>query len=271
MKFRGVILLINSDVVNKIFIKAQTVFLKPTSLYCYDDIVYGIYINDKNGKIARDKRGRKKKMCAVNSNTLRAFERIDKKSKFGPKYLLYEYLRKNKDYILNNLKKIQSQQQLNSFEICITNDLKNYLATNVLKDRFNSFNRLRKPVDLLIEHLVCMSLELDEHRNRLLNYLFIPLDSQIFGSELFTKNQLNSVGISLNSTFGDLTCDKAYYYLQKILTKQAEEISSIHKINFFTIYFDLLWGIRYRKWGGTLFETNIYDSESVWDQQALMK
>lgn len=255
--------MINNDVVNKIFIKAQTVFLNPTSLYCYDDIVYGIYINDKDGEIARDKRGRKKKMCAVDSNTLRAFERIDKRSEFGPKYLLYEYLRLHKNYILNNLKKIQSQQELDNLEICITNELKNYLARNVLKDRFMSFNRLRKPVDLLIEHLVCMSLELDEHRSRLLNYLFIPLDSQIFGSELFRKDQLDSVGISPNSTFGDLTCNKAYYYLQKIITKQAKEISSIYKINFFTIYFDLLWGIRYSKWGGTLFETNIYDSESL--------
>jgi len=254
---------INNDVVYKIFTRAQTVFLNPTSLYGYDDIVYGIYINDRDGEIARDKRGRKKKMCAVDSNTLRAFERIDKKSKFGPKYLLYEYLRIHKDYILSNLKKIHSQQELDSLEICITNELKTYLARNVLKDRFMSFNRLRKPVDLLIEHLVCMSLELDEHRNRLLNYLFIPLDSQIFASKLFAKNQLDSVGVSPNSTFGDLTCNRAYYYLQKIITEQAKEISSIHKINFHAIYFDLLWGIRYRKWGGTLFETNIYDSELV--------
>ena len=257
------IVLINNDVINRIFIKAQTVFLNPTSLYTYDDIVHGIYINGKNGEIARDNRGRKKKMCAVDSNTLRAFERIDKKSKFGPKHLLTEYLRANKDYILNDLKEIQSQRELDNLENRITNELKNYLSTNVLKDRFYSFNRLRKPVDLLIEHLVCMSLELDEHRNRLLNYLFIPLDSQIFGSELFTKNQLNSVGLSSNSTFGDLTCNKAYYYLQKILNKQASEISNIYKINLHTIYFDLLWGIRYRKWGGTLFETNIYDSEIV--------
>ncbi|WP_373844764.1 hypothetical protein [Clostridium sp.] len=253
--------MINDNVLGRIWIKAQMVFLNPTSLYSYDDVVYGKYVDDKNGNIGKDKRGRKKKMCAVDSNTLRAFERKDKKSKVGPKYLLNEYLKSNKNYILNNLKKVQSQKDLKDLEICICSELKKYLLRNVLEDRFKSFNRLRKPVDLLIEHLVCMAVELDEYRNRLLEYLFIPLDSQIFNSELLTRAQLSHAGVSENSTFGDLDCDKSYYYLQSKIAKQAEEISSVHKLNFYTIYFDLLWGNRYKKWGETLFETNIYDPE----------
>jgi hypothetical protein len=256
-----VICLLNDNVLEKLCIKAQTVFLNPTTLYSYEDIVFGKYINDKNGNIAKDKMGRKNKMYAIATNTIRAFERIDKQSKVGPKYLLNEYLKSNKNYILNNLKQVQSKKELDDLEICISNELKKYLSRNVLEDRLKSFNRLRKPVDLLIEHLVCMAVELGEDRSRLLEYLFIPLDSQIFNSELLTNEQLHNAGVSSKSKFGELVLDKSYYYLQDIIFEKAFEISDKYKINFSMIYFDLLWGSRYNKWGGTLFETNIYDEE----------
>lgn len=58
--------MIYNEIINKIYNKSQSVFLNPTNLYSFDDIVSGIYSNSNNCK--------KKKMSAVDSSTLRAFK-----------------------------------------------------------------------------------------------------------------------------------------------------------------------------------------------------
>jgi hypothetical protein len=120
-----------------------------------------------------------------------------------------------------------------------------------------SFNKIRKPVDLYIEHLVAMSLELKESRQVLIPLLFLPLDCQILGClELFSDRELAQRSLRRTSTYSDVTSEETYSALQAIITRRANEVSNALGRPFYAIYFDLVWNNRHSNWGGNLFETN---------------
>jgi hypothetical protein len=120
-----------------------------------------------------------------------------------------------------------------------------------------SYNKIRKPIDLYIEHIVLMSKELSDYRKELIHYLFLPLDSWIFDSELiFTLEELKSKGLKRGSGYGKLTIKEDYIYLQEILSKRVLEISNEISKKFYRIYLDLLWRNRYERNGSNLFEVN---------------
>jgi hypothetical protein len=102
-----------------------------------------------------------------------------------------------------------------------------------------------------------MAEEFAEDRQRLVSYLFLPLDSQMFQqAELFSEYELRSVGISRSSTYTDVKTEMAYQVLQKMVKAKTEKISAALSKPLYPIYFDLLWNGRVDRWGTNLFETN---------------
>lgn len=229
--------------------KAEVVFLNPNQLYPYDSIVNGCIVADPLGGIS-------KTMYAVANNTWRGFHRTAN-STYGSKKIFTAYFTKNKLKILSALNTISSMDELDSLEENICNDIRNELFGNIKEDQLKSYNKIRKPVDLYIEHIVSMCSELTSNRTNIVKFLFLPLDSQIFSSSyIFSRSQLYSNGIKDNATFKDVQSQITYNSLQNILLKKSVDISNCIGKEFCRIYFDLLWNGRYRKPGRNLFETN---------------
>jgi len=153
------------------------------------------------------------------------------------------------------LKNINSEKELDDFEDVICSDIRKIFIET--QGRIDSYNKIRKPVDLYIENIVCMSQELSEVRNKLVEFLFLPLDSQILGSYcIFSDSQLRALGVRRSGGFGNIVSRNTYFELQKIIKSRAKEISNELSIKFDRIYFDLLWNERFLKKGNNLFETS---------------
>ncbi|HHW21310.1 MAG TPA: hypothetical protein GXX26_00290 [Clostridiaceae bacterium] len=128
---------------------------------------------------------------------------------------------------------------------------------NIKASQLESYNKIRKPVDLYIEHIASMCSDISSsERAALVKLLYLPLDSQIFASPyIFSRSQLYSFGIRDNASFKDVWHRKTYISLQDMLLKKAADISDHIGKEFLRIYFDLLWNDRYRKPGRNLFES----------------
>ncbi|MEY4487774.1 MAG: hypothetical protein RIQ79_282, partial [Verrucomicrobiota bacterium] len=159
-----------------------------------------------------------------------------------------------KDIILSGLKSITTREEFDLFAERIKDEIKANL-TNVEERQLESYNKVRKPVDLYLEHIIAMSIEIsDAERARLIPLLFLPLDSWIFGSpDIFTDGELSFYGLSRRSTYKDVKDRSTYSALHRMTLKKARAIS----ISFFPIYFDLIWGDRFlRDDARNLFESN---------------
>lgn len=239
----------NMKVFSEIENKAKNIFINPTVLYPYEHIINGCKVTTNSGQC--------KKMYAVATNTFRGFHRKDTNGNVGPKELFTGYFNDNKDNFISELKKINSEKELNAFEDDICLKLKSILKKYIKEDMLKSYNKLRKPVDLYIEHLVSMAEELDDERGNLIKYIFLPLDSQMFASDiLFTVSELYKFNLTRKSTFKEVYSARNYIEMQKLVAYKANEISTSIGRNFHRIYFDLIWNERYKKTSRNLFETN---------------
>lgn len=238
------------DIYTAVANKAKDVFLNPSPLYSYEEIVNGCKVKDPSS-------GTTETMYAVSKNTWRGFHRTAD-SIYGSKEIFTGYFTKNKKTILSALKSVKSMEELDSLEDEICNDIRNNLFGNIKAEQLKSYNKIRKPVDLYIEHIVSMCSEISsEDRIKLSKLMFLPLDSRIFSSPyIFDPSELRYYGINNNATFKDVQNSQTYAKLQDILFKRATDISKVIGEEFHRIYFDLLWNDRYKKRGKNLFETN---------------
>jgi hypothetical protein len=229
--------------------KAKTVFLNPNPVYTYENIICGCQVRDPVSGVGRT-------MSAVGNNTWRGFHRcVD--SICGSKEIFNSYFKANKIKILSTLNSIKTVNEMDMFEDTVCLDIKDALRGNIIASQLTSYNKIRKPVDLFIEHIAAMCSELSERRVFLTGLLFLPLDSQIFASpHIFSRSQLNSFGIRSNATFKDVQSRKVYGELQSTLSRKAADISDSIGMEFHRIYFDLLWNDRFKSTGNNLFETN---------------
>ena len=217
--------------------KAYYIFENVNKLYSYDEIINGV------------KEGFKQNMYAVDPSTFRGFHRESHAKSEGIKVVeIYRRLfLKEKDNILSKLKTITSVDEMNDYEDCLGDKLKTELSKpiRVLKEnKYGSYNRFRKVIDLTIEHIVSMSSELDKERQSLLDKLFLPLDSQIFGSKyVFSDDDIAHFNLSRDTSYGAITSKEQYTVLQEYLRNKACRISE-EVAPFKLIYFDLFWGER---------------------------
>ncbi len=227
--------------------KANQVFLCPRSRYSWEEIVLGIPVRSASGGTRR--------MSAVGQNTFRAFRRVSKNCP-GAKKEFSNYFVEERASLADALSALHNRVGMHRLSNRICDGIRARLI-NISPPQLRAYNKIRKPVDLYLEHLVAMAVELDRVRETLIPLLFLPLDSQILAHPgLFTDEDLATHNLSRSSTYKDITSERTYSDMQKLLVKKAEAVAAKRRRPFYPIYFDLLWNHRYRNWGGNLFETN---------------
>lgn len=227
---------------------AEQVFLRPKPTYPWADIVGGMEVNGTQ-------------MSAVGTNTWRAFHRVNKPGP-GAKQVFIHYFNRTPGAteLVQRLAQIDAAEALDRLANRICDELRDRLLSGNIKPHQlgpGHYNKLRKPVDIYLESLVSMAAELAPHRARLTPLLRVPLDTWIFGHPLlFTDEMLRDAGLNRRSGFGDLKREADYVRLQSALQLLATRCAAHHQRPFHPIYLDLLWGDRYTRSGGNLFQLN---------------
>ncbi len=228
---------------------AEVIFLSPSVLYKYEDIIQGVTVNDTQKK-------------AVDINTTQAF---GKKLTYGNFYenkkkameLCDEVFLSKKDWIINELRKsIRTKEAMDAFEhelfMSLQETLLAYSTPTLIKE---SYNRIRKIVDLYLEHIVSMASEIDSETRKLLTpLLFLPIDSWIIKNEsIFDSESIYRWGLTRGSSFGEIRKKTLFDDIQSYLVKKANDISTVLGEEFHVIYFDIFWNNRLNIPGGNLF------------------
>lgn len=152
----GELTMITKDRVNLILKKARNIFIDPKPLYHYNDIVSGVRVISNYGL--------SKIMKAVDINSFIHY-RFNKESNLILN-IYQTYLNSNKDFIINKLTSIKNNAELDQFEDQIRDKIiREYNKINFnTKTNIFSYNRVRKIIDLYIEHVVSMAVELKYNR-----------------------------------------------------------------------------------------------------------
>lgn len=228
---------------------AETIFLYPSVTYPYADIIKGVSVNDKWKK-------------AVNTNTTQAFGKKLVYGNFGENKkkameVCDELFLSQKNRILEALySTINTREEMDSFEHELFQELKAaFLPYSTLSLIGESYNRIRKVVELYVEHIVSMASEVEPKRRKtLIPLLFLPIDSWIIGQEhIFNDNSISGWGLTRNSSFGEIRLKSLFDDMQHYLVEKAKKISTAIDAPFHVIYFDVFWGDRLGVPGGNLF------------------
>lgn len=173
----------------------------------------------------------------IAGNTLRVFHRIDQTQK-GPKEIIQIFLNESKEALINDLSNCNSIEALDSLSEKLEKCLKEKLAENVQESVLSSYNSVRKLIDLILEHVVLISEELNDQRQKLIHFLRVPLDSYILNSTcLFSFSEREVLKLEANGLgFLSVKNEEQYYAIQKHLRCVAESNQIDHPI-----YFDILW------------------------------
>ena len=188
---------------------------------------------------------------SLGSNTFRGFHKVDKEGE-GASAVFRRILTKNKENIINAIRESNSEECINTLSNNIGKKLRKNLVNN-RPEQLISFNKIRKPVDIFIEHIVAMGSDFDKPtRRRVTKWLYLPLDSQMFKSPLvFSDAEIEKFKIKRTFTFKDIWKEIDYYEIQSFLKEKSKKAGIENRI-----YFDLLWNDRYGSSGNNLFETN---------------
>lgn len=235
------------DIYRKLLERGTEIYLSPGDEYSSQEIVLGVNVN--NGyKVTT--------MYAIDKNTYRGFHRNDK-SLDGPRKLIQDYLSYRLPGIINVLLTIRYKENFEYLSDKITEELREQLGKNVKDYMLKSYNKVRKPIDLLLEHLIAMSSELHVSRGVLVPMLNVPIDSYILNSEIiFDRSAKMDLGIKHGMTYQDIQSKTQYNEIQIYIREKADSLSSLFSNNFYPIYFDLIWSNRVEKAGNNLFKTN---------------
>jgi len=241
------------SLINQALQSAESIFLNPSVLYRFEDIIRGVTVN-----------GVRKK--AVDINTTQAF---GKKLTYGNFYenkkkameVCDEFILSNKDRILKELQsRIRTRKEMNAFgnelSMGLQQALLAYSTPSLIRE---SYNRTRKIVDLYLEHIVSMADEIDsETRKQLVPLLFLPIDSWIIRNEIiFDDESIDCWGLTRASSFGDIRTKDLYDEMQKYIEEKADKATRMLGKRFNAIYFDIFWGNRLNMPGGNIFGVQV--------------
>ena len=173
----------------------------------------------------------------IGGNTLRAFHRIDKENS-GPRAILLDFLTNNELTLIEELKSCKSIEDIDFLSEKLEIALRNELSENVIKRVLDSYNSVRKLIDLILEQIVLVCCDLDGFRKKLIHLLRVPLDSFILNSScLFSFNERKQLNLDNNGGgFLSIKTKEQYYAIQSHLRNVAESNKIDHPI-----YFDVLW------------------------------
>lgn len=188
---------------------------------------------------------------SLGSNTFRGFHRVDKAKK-GSGEICRSVLRRSKNLIISEVNRAESELDLHRFSCSIAESLIEALRSNIRPSQLSSFNKIRKPIDIVIEHMVAMGEDFQEARDKNIDLLFLPLDSQIFQSEfVFSSLEIRALKLKRNFTFKDIDSENHYKEIQEFLKRKASSIGIKSRI-----FFDLEWSERFARKGLCLFDLN---------------
>lgn len=240
--------MVDRATLQKVIERAESTFLAPQPQYTWREIVAGVAVRKSQGGL--------QKLAAVSQNTWRGFHKIDK-DRPGAAEGFRGYLLENAAQLLRELNHVQSAMDLDALADRIGEAVKGRL-TNIRPTMLQAYNKIRKPLDLYLEHAVAMASELAEARSRLVPWLRLPLDSQMFQlPHLFSDQELRQLKLSRQSTYREVNSANQYHTLQRIVNDRARQFSTMAGSTFHPIYFDLWWNDRYGRSGGNLFEVNL--------------
>ena len=209
---------------------AQRIFMTHSTHYPWEGIVNGVRVQ---GRVMR----------AVAGNTFRGFHKIDK-TLLGAAAVFKEYFNMNCNTLVEALNSVQNTADLDKLCDEISEKIAGQL-TNICAEHLNSYNKIRKPVDLYVEHLVAMSCEMATKRPHLMPLLRLPIDSQIIQCKhLFCGAELKANALSRGSSFSDVKSKDSYDNIQCLIAKKAVIVTQQYQTPFYPIYFDLIWGNR---------------------------
>jgi len=221
--------------------RAEEIFLRPRRQYSWHDVITGARVLRKGGGF--------RTIEAVSGSTWRAFAGME------PKRAYAGYLVQQRARLKGRLSAVTNEEDLEQLLEEIAAAVRKRLG-NTRPELLASYNRVRKPIDLYIEHLVSMSEELADIRGRLVPLLKLPIDKWMFNSfAVFSETELTGVGLSRGLSFGAIGDKATYDELQSLLKAKATRITKIAGMAFHPIYFDLFWNDRFKRWGSNLFET----------------
>ena len=187
----------------------------------------------------------------LSGNTYRAFHRIDK-SKDGASVIFREYFISNKSKILDSFSKLLTRKNYDSYLDTICLELKQLLQENIKNQQLDSYNKLRKPVDLYIEHIVSMDEDFKDFREKITPFMYLPLDSWIFQNEIIFPNEnLCDLGLKRRFSLSAIKSKHHYLKIQEFVEYRAKLLGVKCEI-----FFDLFWNNRFERVGGNLFELN---------------
>ena len=240
--------MVDRATLQKVIDRAELIFLTPQPQYTWRGIVTGVEV--------RNLRGGTQKLAAVSQNTWRGFHKVDKNLP-GAAEGFRGYWLENGVRFLRELGDVESEADLDALVDRIGEAVQARL-TNIRPTMLRSYNKIRKPLDLYVEHGVAMAGELAEVRSRLAPWLRLPLDSQLFQlPDLFSDGDLRRLHLSRQSTYREVDSIDQYHALQQLVKNRAREFSALAGRPFHPIYFDLWWNDRHRRSGGNLFEMNL--------------
>lgn len=177
-----------TEMINKV---GDRVFLNPSPLFSYEYLA-------KN---------------SLASNTYRGFHKIDK-LRPGASVVFVEFLLEKKSVIIENLNSATSEIDVSKIEDELCKELLGKLKINIINDQLKSYNKLRKPMDIVFQHMNAMG-DFIKDRNKIVEFLFLPLDSQIFQSDfVFSDLEINKLKIKRSFTFKDIDKEKQYKNIQ---------------------------------------------------------
>ncbi len=227
--------------------RAEQIFLRPERQYPWVDIVTGTKVLNRHGQ--------NRVIPAVGANTFRGFHLLDKSAE-GPQHTFVSFFVSRKQHLMLELGKVRTSDAMHQLSNRIREALVKRLR-NIRPEQLQSFNKVRKPVDLYLEHLVSMAEELEHLRSALVPLLHLPLDSWILDHPgIFAESELLGLGLSRGLSFGDITEESTYLALQRLLQTKARTIGEKLNTTFHPIYYDLFGNNRFKSWGTNLFETN---------------
>ncbi len=241
---------------NELAHKADRVLCRPGTTYPWEEVVLGAPVKRPGGGL--------KRMMAVAPNTWRGHRRLDK-TRPGSGEVFRNYFVERRDRLIDRLDAVRNREDLHTVLNEVCEEIRARL-TNIVEEVRTSYNSVRKPVDLYVEHLVTMAAEVPaDLRRRLVPMLFLPLDKVLLQPipipdgrtvQLFDPFLLQRLNLTPGSSYGHIRTEGAYLQLQREVDRKAEEVSRLCGRPFPPIYFDLLWNGRYTREGDNLFELN---------------
>lgn len=235
----------DKNILIKALTRGKEIFTEPKPLYTYDEIITGTNVNGK-------------KMKAVDNNTFMAFGYPLNDNAKKVKNVYEDYFIDNKANIIRELLNVGTLKDMDNLERAIYKDIYSKLI-DIKAEKLDSYNRIRKPINLYLEHIISMSDSINnDQRKIIVPHMFLPMDKFIFNSEyIFSDLEKKRWGIKKKSGFGVVKSEELFYEMQNSLIEKAKAVSELLQEDFYRIYFDMFWGNRIESDQGNLFLSNL--------------